>query len=119
LAYELLNVDLAFRALVLVLDLEKDIVNMDASPKDMGYKDIIKKVKDKERNDLSEKLTDVILEAKGGAAVPSSLAKKILYEWQGNQLASETGLQYLLKAAMKADEERSKTILDEMGLGGD
>jgi cobalamin biosynthesis protein CobT len=59
--------------------LEKDIVNMVTSPKDMGYKDIIEKVKDKERDDLSEKLTDVILEAKEGAAVPSSLAKKILY----------------------------------------
>ena len=92
---------------------------MCASPKDMGYKDIIEKVKDEERNDLSEKLTDVILEAKEGAAVPSSLAKKILYSWQGDQLANEKGLKYLLKAAMKADEERSKAILDEMGLGGD
>jgi hypothetical protein len=92
---------------------------MDASPKDMGYKDLIKKVKDEEKSDLSEKLTDVILEAKDGAAVPSSLAKKILYSFQGDQLASEKGLKYLLKAAMKADEERSKAILDEMGLGGD
>lgn len=92
---------------------------MDASPKDMGYKDIVKKVKEKKRNDLSEKLTDVILEAKDGAAVPSSLAKKILYSFQGDQLASEKGLKYLLKAAMKANEERSKAILDEMGLGGD
>ena len=85
----------------------------------MGYKDIIEKVKDAERNDLSVKLTDVLLEAKGGADVPSSLAKKILYKWQGDQLSSDEGLKYLLKAALKADEERSKTILDEMGLGGD
>jgi hypothetical protein len=91
---------------------------MVTSPKDMSYKDIIKKVKDEERNDLSEKLTDIILEAKEGAVVPSSLAKKILYRWQGDQLASEKGLKYLLKAAKKADEERSKAILDEMGLGG-
>jgi hypothetical protein len=70
---------------------------MDASPKDMGYKDLIKKVKDEEKSDLSEKLTDVILEAKDGAAVPSSLAKKILYSFQGDQLASEKGLKYLLK----------------------
>ena len=108
-----------FVELTLDSSLEKDIVNMDTSPKDMGYKEIIKKVKDEERNDLSEKLTDVILEAKEGAAVPSSLAKKILYGWRGDQLASEKGLKYLLKAAMKADEERSKAILDEMGLGGD
>jgi hypothetical protein len=91
---------------------------MGLSPKDMGYKDIIEKVKDEERNDLSVKLTDVLLEAKGGAAVPSSLAKKILYRWQGDQLSSNEGLKYLLKAAMYADEERSKVILDEMGLGG-
>ncbi len=99
--------------------LEKDIVHMGVSPKDMGYKEIIEKVKDEERNVLSVKLTDVLLEAKEGAAVPSSLAKKILYKWQGDQLASDEGLKYLLKAAMKADEERSKAILEEMGLGGD
>jgi hypothetical protein len=99
--------------------LEKDIVHMGVSPKDMGYKEIIEKVKDEERNVFSVKLTDVLLEAKDGAAVPSSLAKKILYKWQGDQLSGDEGLKYLLKAAMKADEERSKAILDEMGLGGD
>ncbi len=99
--------------------LEKAIVNMEDKPNDMGYKEIIKKVKDGERNDLSIKLTDVLLEAEGGAAVPSSVAKAILYKWQGDQLSSDEGLKYLLKGAMKADEERSKTILDEMGLGGD
>ena len=92
---------------------------MKVSPKDMGYKEIIEKVKDEEKNVFSVKLTDVLLEAKGGADVPSSLAKKILYKWQGDQLSSDEGLKYLLKAAMKADEERSKAILDEMGLGGD
>jgi hypothetical protein len=92
---------------------------MGFNPKDMGYKEIIEKVKDEERNVLSVKLTDVLLEAKGGTAVPSSLAKKILYEWQGDHLSSDKGLKYLLKAAMLADEERSKTILDEMDLGGD
>ncbi len=85
----------------------------------MGYKEIIEKVKDEERNGLSLKLTDLLLEAKGGADVPSSLAKKILYSWQGDQLSSEKGLKYLLKAAMKADEEQAKAILDEMGLGGE
>jgi hypothetical protein len=99
--------------------LEKDIVKMVVSPKDMGYKDIIQKVNDEERDVLSVKLTDVLLEAKEGAAVPSSLAKAILYKWRGDQLSSDEGLRYLLKAAMKADEERSKAILDEMGLGDD
>jgi hypothetical protein len=99
--------------------LEKAIVNIKVSPKDMGYKKIIEKVKDEEKNVFSVKLTDILLEAKGGADVPSSLAKKILYKWQGDQLSSDEGLKYLLKAAMKADEERSKAILDEMGLGGD
>ena len=92
---------------------------MVVSPKGMGYMDIIKKVKDEERNVLSVKLTDVLLEAKEGAAVSSSLAKAILHKWQGDQLSSDEGLKYLLKAAMKADEERFKAILDEMSLGGD
>ena len=92
---------------------------MGISPKDMGYKEIIEKVKDEERNVLSVKLTDVLLEAKGGANVPSSIAKKILHKWQRDLLSSDEGLKYLLKAAMKADEERSEAILDEMDLGGD
>ena len=100
------------------MSLEKDIGIMKISPKDMGYTDLVKKVKDEERNDLSVKLTDILLEAEGGAAVPSSLAKAILNKWQGDQLSSDEGLKYLLKAAMKADEERSKAILTEMDLGG-
>jgi hypothetical protein len=98
--------------------LEKDIVNMVVSPSDMSYKEIIEKIQKEARNVLSEKLTDVILEVKDGAAVPSSLAKGILHKWQENQLSSDEGLRYLLKAALKADKKRTKAILNEMNLGG-
>ncbi|MBQ03515.1 hypothetical protein CL673_02225 [Candidatus Bathyarchaeota archaeon] len=84
----------------------------------MSYKEIIERIQKEERNVLSEKLTDVILEVKDGAAVPSSLAKGILHKWQENQLSSDEGLRYLLKAALKADKKRTKAILNEMNLGG-
>ena len=84
----------------------------------MGNKEIIKKIKAEERIVLSEKLTDVLLEAKDGVAVPSSLAKIFLFKWQQDQLSSEEGITILLKAAMKADEERSRAILEEIGVRG-
>ncbi len=81
----------------------------------MSYKDIIKKIKEEERTVISDKLIDVLLEAKEGAAVPSYLAKRILSEWHKDQLSSENGIALLLEAAFKADEERSKSILTEIG----
>jgi hypothetical protein len=68
------------------------------------------------REQLSERLMDVLLEAEEGDSVPSSLAKTILYYWQRNQLASEAGLMAVLKAVNEADTIKAARVMDEFGL---
>jgi hypothetical protein len=48
--------------------------------------------------------------------MPADLAKTILHQWQKNQLATETGLQQLLEAAMTVDPEKTITSMEELGL---
>jgi len=68
------------------------------------------------REGLSENLMDILLEAKDGGDVPTSLAKTILYYWQRDQLASEAGLTNLLRAVAEADPIKTAAVLDDFGL---
>jgi len=65
---------------------------------------------------ISDKLIDVMLEAKDGSKVPSSLAKTILSYWQRDQLASEAGLINLLQAVEYANPLKAASVLDDFGL---
>jgi len=66
--------------------------------------------------DLSKKLVSVVLGTQDKDAIPTELAKKIIYLWRQDQLATPTGLMALLKAAAMVDAEASYSILDELGL---
>lgn len=66
--------------------------------------------------DLSKKLIGVVLGTKDKDAIPTELAKKIIYLWRQDQLATPTGLMALLEAATMVDVEVSYAILDELGL---
>ena len=68
------------------------------------------------RGVLAEKLIDVMLEAKEGTRVPSSLAKTILFYWQRDQLSSEAGLINLLQAVAYADPAKAASVIDNLGL---
>jgi len=68
------------------------------------------------REGLSENLMDILLEAKDGGDVPTSLAKTILYYWQRDQLASEAGLTNLLRAVVEANPIQTAAVLDDFGL---
>ena len=48
----------------------------------MGYREFVKSIPATMRELLAERLVDVMLEAKDGSRVPSSLAKTILFYWQ-------------------------------------
>ena len=65
---------------------------------------------------LSRKLVDLVLGTKDKNAVPSELAKKIIYLWRQDQLASPTGIMTLLEAAVMVDAETTYSTLDELGL---
>jgi len=83
---------------------------------EMGYREFVKSIPATMRELLAERLIDVMLEAKDGSRVPSSLAKTILFYWQREQLASEAGLTNLLEAVSYADPDRAFTVMEGLGL---
>ena len=66
--------------------------------------------------DLSKKLVAIVLGARDRDAVPTELARKIIYIWRQDQLASKTGITALLEAALIVNAEATYTLLDELGL---
>ena len=77
---------------------------------------MVKSVPRPMREGLSENLMDILLEAKDGGDVPTSLAKTILYYWQRDQLASEAGLTNLLRAVVEANPIQTAAVFDDFGL---
>jgi hypothetical protein len=67
-------------------------------------------------DDLSKKLVAIVLESKDKNAVPPELAKKIIYLWRQDQLASTTGIEALLNGSIKIDPEATYELLIELGL---
>jgi len=82
----------------------------------MDYREMVKVIPLTMRRPLSERLIDVLLEAKEGAKVPSSTAKTILFYWQRDQLHSEAGLINLLRAVERADPMRATAVLADFDL---
>jgi hypothetical protein len=83
---------------------------------EMGYREFAKSIPATMRELLAERLMDVMLEAKDGSRVPSSLAKTILFYWQREQLSSEAGLTNLLEAVSYADPDRAFTVMESLGI---
>lgn len=67
-------------------------------------------------DDLSRRLVDVVLGTMDKDAVPTELAKKIIYIWRQDQLASKTGIEALLEAAFMVSPEATSEIFDDLGL---
>ncbi|HUS79586.1 MAG TPA: hypothetical protein VM050_13100 [Patescibacteria group bacterium] len=66
--------------------------------------------------DISTKLIDVVLTSQDRNAVPTQLAKRVIYLWRQDQLATKTGVSTLIDAAIKVDADKTYWILDELGL---
>jgi hypothetical protein len=77
---------------------------------------VVDGVPDSLYEDLSKKLVGIVLGAQDKDAVPTELAKKIIYLWRQDQLASPTGLVALLDAGVMVDSEVTYSALDELGL---
>jgi len=65
---------------------------------------------------LSKNLINIVLSAENRNAVPSELAKRVIYLWRQDQLASPTGIQTMLEAASLADTGATCDCLEELGL---
>lgn len=68
------------------------------------------------RRILSTQLIDILLNAKGGDKLPSSLAKSFLYLWQKDALEADEGVKVLLEAALTLDSEATVNKLKELHL---
>ena len=91
---------------------DRRVVHMDY----IEYRDMVKAISMEIRRPLSEKLSDVLLDAKEGKNVPSSICKHILYYWERDELHSEPGLMNLLKAVELADPEEATIVLEGFNL---
>lgn len=65
---------------------------------------------------ISDKLISVILDSEVSSAISTETTKKIIYLWRQDQLASPTGIDTLLRAAVKVDLTETSKILDDFGL---
>jgi len=65
---------------------------------------------------LSEKLVSIILDAEDRNAVSADMTKKIIYLWRQDMLASPTGIEALVKAAVQVDSVAVVKVMDDLGL---
>jgi len=77
---------------------------------------VIDRIPSSLHRDLSQKLVDIVLGSKERDAVPVDLAKKIIYLWRQDQLASNAGIKTLLEAAQLVDVQSTVKLLEEHGL---
>ncbi len=66
--------------------------------------------------EISKRLIGIVLDSKEKDTVPTELAKKIIYLWRQDQLATKTGIEALLEGAIKVDASKTFHLLDELGL---
>ena len=78
--------------------------------------EVVAKIPRSSRSSLSTQLVDILLNAKGGDKLSSSLAKSFLYLWQKDRLEEDEGLEVLLKAALALDAEATLKQLRESNL---
>lgn len=65
---------------------------------------------------LSDKMVSVILDSEDRDAISTEETKKIIYLWRQDQLASPTGIETLIEAGVKVNQEAVEKILDDLGL---
>ena len=65
---------------------------------------------------LSDKLVSIILDAEDRNAVSADMTKKIIYLWRQDMLASPTGIETLVKAAVQVDSSAVVKVMDDLGL---
>jgi len=82
----------------------------------VNLSDVVTRIPRSSRSALSTQLVDILLNAKGGDKLPSSLAKSFLYLWQKNRLEEDDGMKILLEASLALDVEATIKQLKESNL---
>ena len=66
--------------------------------------------------DISKRLIDIVLGTQEKNAIPTDLAKKIIYLWRQDQLTTLIGITTLIEASMKVDTSKTYLALEKLGL---
>jgi hypothetical protein len=82
----------------------------------MTFEGLIERIPKDRYQELSERLLDALLEVEDTDKVPSSLAKTFLNDAHNDHLASEIGLNNLMKAVNKADPDKLTAIMNDLGI---
>jgi len=79
----------------------------------MAYQKIVKTIPVEKREDLLDKLLNLILKAKKENKMPSDLANTMLSQWQLGPLTTEAGLATILEAAVLLESEKTIEFLEQ------
>jgi len=84
----------------------------------MDYRKLVETIPVAKREQLSNKLVDLILSSKNDEKMPSQLANTMLHHWQNDILLSESGLTALLEAAALLEPEKAIETFTALELTG-
>ena len=68
------------------------------------------------QGELSKSLISIVIGSEDKNAISTELAKKIIYLWRRDQLATTTGILTLLEASVMVDVNLTREALDTLGL---
>lgn len=83
----------------------------------MDLTEIARRIPIGSREDVIEKIADMLLSSSKAREMPGDLVKKIGYYWMQGQLTTDAGMEMLLKAAASIEPESTLALLNELGFG--
>lgn len=78
----------------------------------MAYHKVVETIPLEKREELSNRLIDIILVTKNESKMPARLANTILHHWQRGLLAGGEGLAALLEAAVLLEQDKTMEIME-------
>lgn len=81
----------------------------------MSLIEIARKIPIGSREDIIEKIADMLLNSPKAKEMPNELVKKIGYYWMQGQLTTDAGMEMLLKAAASIEPRNTLELLNGAG----
>lgn len=82
----------------------------------MSHADLVKKIPPDLQSKTADGLVNLVLNSQNAAKLSSGLARSLLYHWQSDLLASESGLTLLVEASSQLEPQKTSEFFDGLGL---
>jgi hypothetical protein len=82
----------------------------------MDFDKIVKGIPQSSLEKISDELVKFLLSSPNTDKMPEKLAKAILRHWQYDELSSPIGVRVLLEASMILEEEKTRALLQSLGV---